>query len=289
MNILVFGGTRFIGKHLVQSLILQGCSVTIATRGIAQDDFGDNVHRIVVERTDVESLQRNIPSINYDIVFDSLAYCSNDVKYLLDTIHCKIYIQISSASVYTCLHNDTKETSFDASKKDLTYCNRSEFPYDEIKRQAECAIVQGYPHISSAMVRFPFVIGIDDYTKRLYFYVDHIVNQKPMFIDNLNAKMAFVRSDEAGKFLHFLANSSFNGAINAASEQAICIAEIVEYVKAKTGKSPIYSDSGETAPYNGAEDYYLNIDKSKNIGFSFTPLLNWIYDLIDSYIEQARL
>lgn len=36
------------------------------------------------------------------------------------------------------------------------------------------------------------MIGEDDYTKRLLFYVEHVVNGKPMFIDNIDAEMGYV-------------------------------------------------------------------------------------------------
>ena len=39
-NILVIGGTRYIGKLLVQRLLRAGHRVTIATRGYAPDPFG---------------------------------------------------------------------------------------------------------------------------------------------------------------------------------------------------------------------------------------------------------
>lgn len=43
MKILVLGGTRFFGRRLVHMLIEDGHDVTIATRGLAQDDFGSSV------------------------------------------------------------------------------------------------------------------------------------------------------------------------------------------------------------------------------------------------------
>lgn len=289
MDMLVLGGTRLIGKHLVNALLEKGHRITVATRGITEDDFGDRVTRVVVDRCSKESLKDNIPDVLYDVVFDDLAYCSNDVKHLLDIVKCKKYVQVSSASVYPALHDDTKEEEFNAGEKALLYCGRSDFEYDEIKRQAECAIVQTYAQLPSVRVRFPFVIGADDYTKRLFFYVEHIVNQKPMFIDNLKAQMAFVRSDEAGRFLAFVGESEFTGAINGANEQTISIEEIVDYVKLKTGKSPVLSESGEPAPYNGADDYFLNLDRAKALGFSFTPLSDWIYGLIDFYITAVGI
>ena len=102
------------------------------------------------------------------------------------------------------------------------------FQYDEIKRQAECAVVQAYPHIKHIAARFPFVIGADDYTKRLHFYVAHIIDEKPIFVYNFESQMSFVRSDEASAFMAFLAESDFYGAINGASEETITIKEIMK-------------------------------------------------------------
>lgn len=56
MNILVIGGTRFFGIHMVNELLTAGHDVTIATRGKASDSFGDKVKRIFLERTKEESV-----------------------------------------------------------------------------------------------------------------------------------------------------------------------------------------------------------------------------------------
>lgn len=53
MNILVIGGTRFFGIHMVNELLTAGYDVTIATRGKASDSFGDKVKRIFLERTKI--------------------------------------------------------------------------------------------------------------------------------------------------------------------------------------------------------------------------------------------
>ena len=286
MNILVLGGTRFMGRHLVEALLADGHDVTIANRGLTGDNFGDRVARICVERTDPISIQNQIPKVVYDVVYDSIAYCSNDIKYLLDHVRCKRYIQISTISVYDSLHLDTKEEEFDPSTKELVYCNREDFLYDEIKRQAECAIVQDYGTIPAVRVRFTFVIGPDDYTKRLRFYVEHIMKQIPMFIDNLDSSLSFVRSSEAGGFLAHLAKSTFTGAINASNEQTISIAEIASYVEMKSKKSLLLSEQGDVAPYNRATAFSINCDKSKIIGYTFTPLNTWIYELLDEFIQD---
>ena len=107
-----------------------------------------------------------------------------------------------------------------------------------------------------------------------------------MYIDNFDVQMAFVRSDEAGKFMSFVAKSGFNGAINGASEQTISLKEIADYISLMTGKTVMLSKDGEVAPYNSENEYSINIDRAKKLGFSFTPLKDWIYELIDSYIND---
>jgi nucleoside-diphosphate-sugar epimerase len=176
------------------------------------------------------------------------------------------------------------ESDFDALAKELVWCDRPDFPYAEIKRQAECALWQKYPDRNWITVRYPFVIGKDDYTKRLLFYVEHVMKSIPMFIDNPDCQMGFIRSDEAGKFLAFLAGKDFRGAVNGASEGTISVREILDFVEQKTGKKAIIEASGDPAPYNCESEYSINTDKAAALGFRFSRLRDWIYDLLDYYI-----
>ena len=183
---------------------------------------------------------------------------------------------------------NTVESDFDGSSKELIWCDRGDFPYEEIKRQAECALWKKYVDRNWIAVRYPFVIGKDDYTKRLLFYVEHIMKSIPMNVDNLNAQMGYIRSDEAGKFMAFLIDKDIRGAINGSSEGTISIREIIEYVEKKTGTKAIISKKGEDAPYNGVPVYSINTKKAELLGFRFSVLQDWIYELLDYYIKLVN-
>lgn len=284
MNILVLGGTRFFGVHLVKQLTASGHTVTIATRGRTPDPFGDTVSRLTVDRTDPEAMIRVFAGLSYDVVYDDIAYCSNDVKSALDAIRCCRYILVSSISAYYELLPVLTESDLLPERGDLIWGNRADFPYDEGKRQAERTIVRHYPGQEAVMVRFPFIIGPDDYTQRLYFYVRNLIQGKPMHIDNLDSQMAFISSDEAGRFLSFLSASPLRGPVNACCRGTISLREIFAYLTEKTGKSPVLSPEGENAPYNGAGNYSQDTAKAEKAGYSFSVLDSWIYKLLDSYI-----
>lgn len=287
MEILVVGGTRFVGVHLVKNLLNAGHSVTIATRGIAQDGFGGSVKRIILDRAERASMQSALAGKRFDAVFDSLAYSSTDVKNLLDFVQCTRYIETSTMSVYTDFEMGMREDGFDPLAHELWWCTRADAGYDEVKRQAECAARQEYARIPSAQVRFPYIVGEDDYTGRLYSYVENALKGVAMNIDNLNAPMSFIPSSEAGAFLAFLAGSGLTGAVNACSDGTVTLAGILDYVQAKTGRTAILSAGGQAAPYNGTPPYSLDTQKAKSAGFNFTNINSWLYDLIDEYIKRA--
>lgn len=287
MKVLVLGGTRYFGIHMVRELIKNGHDVTIATRGHAKDNFADSVKRVIVERTSPESLKSALGNNTYDVICDDLAYCSNDVKVALDCLKCRRYVMISSTAVYN-KHINTVENDFNPIAKRLEWCNREDYPYDEVKRLAECALFQKYKTQNAAAVRFPFVIGEDDYTKRLYFYVEHVINKKPMLIDNIDKQMSFIRSNEAGKFLAFMAEQDYRGAVNGSSSDTISINEMIKYVESKAKIKAVFSPFGDAAPYNGEVEYSINTELAKRLGFKFSPIKTWIYDLLDTYIELAE-
>ncbi|MCL2204815.1 MAG: NAD-dependent epimerase/dehydratase family protein [Defluviitaleaceae bacterium] len=288
MKILVIGGTQYVGVHLVRQLLADGHEVTIATRGKTKDNFTDTVSRIIIERTDATSINRALTQKHYDVVYDSQAYSSNEIKYLMDAVSCGRYIETSTASIYSPnFRIEQPESDFDPVNYRLKWCSRDDFGYDEVKRQAECAMFQIYSHIPSVAVRFPLIIGEDDYTNRLFFYIDHIVNAKPMHIDNLPIQMGFIMSHEAGKFLAWLADKNFCGSINAANSGSVKLGDIIKYVEAKTGIEAIILADGEVASFNGFPDYSLDLSKARSIGYHFPQLDTHLYTLLDKYVENA--
>ena len=287
MNILILGGTRFFGIHMVNDLIAKGHDITIATRGLTPDDFGDSVSRITLDRTDTDSL-KILSATHYDVIIDKIAYCSNDIRKIMEAADCGRYIYMSSTAVYEPLHVDTVEEDFEPTNKELIWCDRPDYPYDVVKRQAEYALWQKYADRNWVAVRYPFVAGKDDYTRRLYFYVEHVLKQMPMMVDDLDSQMAFIRSDEAGKFLSFLVDKEYKGAINGSSRGTISIRQILDYIKQETGYSAVLSIDGDPAPYNGMPDYSINTSKAEALGFNFTNLNDWIFGLIDYYIDVAH-
>jgi len=131
MTALVLGGTRFMGIHLVNELISAGYDVTIATRGTAPDPFGDKVTRLVADRNNPDSLRNAFAGKFYDITVDNLAYCSNDVRFLLDVLNTKKYVMTSTASVYAPnFHENMRESEVDTKTLPLKWCNADDFPYD---------------------------------------------------------------------------------------------------------------------------------------------------------------
>lgn len=55
----------------------------------------------------------------------------------------------------------------------------------------------------------------------------------------------------------------------------------------KTATKAVLDKNGDPAPYHGEPEYSINTDKANQLGFAFSHLKNWIYDLIDYYIEEV--
>lgn len=280
-NILVLGGTRFFGRHLVQQLLEEGEQVTIATRGITKEDFGNQVGRILFDRSDEKSIRTKLSKGCFDVVYDNIAYNSSDIDILLSNAEMKKYIVTSSVSVYNCLHMDTAEADFDPEKSPYRLLKRNECTYSEGKQSLEEILAQKYPSIDASAVRFPYVIGLDDYTRRFKFYVKNAQFGVPMNIDNVASQMSFISSAEAGRFLAFLRTVSCKGPVNAAAQGTVSIEEIFRYIEEKTGKKGVVEPMATDAPYNGTPDYSICTSKAEELGFVFSKLDQWLYELID--------
>ncbi|MDE6727642.1 MAG: NAD-dependent epimerase/dehydratase family protein [Oscillospiraceae bacterium] len=288
MNVLVVGGTRFFGIPMVNSLLDKGYTVTLATRGDHGNPFNDKVRRVIMDKTDGSSVKSALGIEEYDVVIDKVAYSSNDVISLLENVKCKRYIQMSSCAVYPVEHSFIKESEFEPQSHRLIRMDRPA-DYAEGKRQAERAALEFMDIGKCTFVRYPVVMGKNDYTGRLKFYVEHICGQIPMRIDNLNIGTSYINESEAGEFISYLVDHPASGAVNGCSKSIISQNEIISYIESKSGKKAVISESGDLSPYDGNKaDTSYDFAKAENLGYSFSNISSWIFELLNFYLSQNQ-
>ena len=79
MNLLVLGGTMFLGRHVVDAALAAGHSVTLFNRGRTNPDLFPGVERIVGDRTSPEGLAA-LAGRTWDAVIDTSGYVRRHVR-----------------------------------------------------------------------------------------------------------------------------------------------------------------------------------------------------------------
>ena len=98
-SILVMGGTGFIGRHFVETLVQRhGISVTLANRGTAPGLFPE-LERIAVDRENIESCRTAFASRSWDHVFDFSGTNYRRVLNCVTTLDVDHYTYLSSSAV----------------------------------------------------------------------------------------------------------------------------------------------------------------------------------------------
>jgi nucleoside-diphosphate-sugar epimerase len=287
MEILVIGGNRFMGVHSVRERLAREHEVTVLNRGKLMDPFGADVRRVKLDRTDREACEDKLGGLKFDAVLDFAVSCSNDIRNVLDFVKTGRYVCVSSASVYTDWALDMREGSWNPyvqEPENMNYDGR----FAEGKQGAETMALKKYEAVKPVCVRLPYVVGTDDYTKRLYFYADRITRGKSVFINYRDADIAFIDSKEAGTALARLCEDDTTGPLNLANPGARSIGYICDYVSQKTSKRVLQDESGEAAPYNFCPSFSLNTDYANSRGYKFRGLDEWFDNLLDEYIKTAR-
>lgn len=289
-NILVLGGNRFFGKKLVELLIKEGHKVAIVTRGQSGNPFGDRVEHIIVDRSNKEELAKKMENRTFDIVYDNICYSPNDAYAFCEIFNGKIgkLVFTSTLSTYEADGKEKTEADFDPYQYEIRMGNSSDFTYGEGKRQAE-AVFYKYAQFPVVAVRFPIVMGEDDYTRRLHFHVERVAKGEPIGFVNMDAEMSYIHADEAADFLHCAGMSEVEGPFNATANGKISLTELIQLVEKATGKTAKISLVGNDeirSPYAIPSSWYMSNAKATEAGFAFSNLDEWLAPLIEAIAKK---
>lgn len=282
MKVLVIGGNRFFGKTLAQLLLNKNDEVTLLNRGHFDDELGDKVKRIKMDRKDLSKDHPALKDRHWDLIYDQVCYDANDAMKACEVFESKVghYVFTSSQSVYN-EGSWIKEEAFNPEEYHFSESADLKANYAEAKRQAE-TIFARKKVFPVTMVRFPIVLGNDDYTGRLKFHTEHIRKSQWIYFPNVEAKISFINSYDAAKVLEFVGEKKLVGPVNACPEQPISLREMIEMIERVSGKSALISSEvskGDHSPYGIPADWFMSSEKLVQAGLTLVPIKDWLSNM----------
>jgi nucleoside-diphosphate-sugar epimerase len=302
-NILVIGGTRFIGRLLVQRLLSAGHRVTIATRGYAPDPFGSRIQRIRADRRNELAMRAVAKAGPFDIVYDQMCYSPLDAAIAVRTFAGQVgrYVMASTIDAYRVLGFDRAgrlaedDLAIEAQAIDAAY------PWHDPRRATEC-YVAGKVQAEAYLVRdgsLPLVTprlahvlgGPEDFTGRLAHYVELARAGATLHYSNADAAVSFMTAHSAADFLFWTGMQDFTGPVNGACDGALSAYGLYQRVgealetKLATRRAAAAEEPGRLSPFDLPGKMVLDTTRAKALGYRFGHTDEWL----DHTIRQHDL
>ena len=280
MKILIIGGTRFFGKRFVQLMLNQGHSVTLLTRGKSTDDFGNQVSRLVADRTNADEFKAVIKSV-YDVVVDNMLMNAQEASDAISILngHIGHYVMTSTLSVYDQKPGALLESDFKAT---ALYTGEG---YQQGKRNAEYAL--SLAPFAVSIMRIPLIVGPDDYTHRLLTHVRAVKENTKVYFPNPEAKFSYLHAQDAARALAWLSTDKPTGTFNVSAPDAWTFRELMSQIEQIVGKKFTFGDVKDTpSPFGVSEDFFANVDKARLAGFKVDELEKWMPSLLEELWRQ---
>lgn len=272
-NILVTGGTGYVGTVLVNELLKQGNVVTVVDTMWFGDYLEEHINLTKI-KTDILEIE-NIPMTNVDTVFH-LANIANDPTGDLNSkLTWEVNALASKLLVEKAIENNVKQFIYASSgsvygikeeaqvTEDLELIPISD--YNKTKMISERVLSSYDDKINIVSVRPATVCG---YSPRMRLDVSvnmltmqALQNKKITVFGGNQVRPNIHILDMVGVYMHFLKNDELTGTYNAGFEN-LSILDIAEKVTKKIDAEIIVT------PSNDPRSYRLNSDKLLNTGFS---------------------
>jgi 2'-hydroxyisoflavone reductase len=297
MRILLIGGTRFLGRHLVNSARSRGHNVTLFNRGQSNPDLFLQVDKIRGDREkDLDQL-----SGHWDAVIDTCGYFPRVVKMSVEALKDKVdhYVFISTISVYADFKKiGINESDSVGKMEDETVEDMS--AYGPLKALCEKA-VQDVFGIRSLIIRPGLIVGPHDPTDRFTYWPVRVARGGDVLApDRPGVLTQVIDVRDLARFIIELTEQSVSGVFNATGpDHELSFGRLLDTCKlignsdAKFKWAPLdflnrnnvapWSDLPAWLPDDGEDAGFARVDISKalNAGLKFLSLEETIHDTLE--------
>ncbi|MCZ2128294.1 MAG: NAD-dependent epimerase/dehydratase family protein [Anaerolineales bacterium] len=213
MKILIIGGTRFVGRHLVNTVRARGHEITIFNRGKTNPVLFRRLNNIRGDReTDLHLLNGQ-----WDAAIDTCGYLPRLVRLSAEALKERVgqYIFISSVAAYANFQKiGIKESEPLAALKDEGAEEVNDQTYGGLKALCEKAVQEVYGP-RSLIIRPGVIVGPHDPTDRFAYWLLRIARGGEVLApDGPGALTQFVDVRDLAEFVVRLAEMNVSGAFN---------------------------------------------------------------------------
>lgn len=299
MKALIFGGTRFMGKYVCETLLAAGWQVTIANRGTRESTPG--VTQINCDRSDPANLMQ-LAKFDFDFVIDFSAYDSNWVEQAAAVFNGRIkrYLFISSGAVYRPSERFPVQEHFPREAVGL----HLEYSAQKIRSEELLFSYHQQKHFETVSCRLPYVLGAHNYEDREGFVLSRLLAKRPIVVpDGGKAIHSFIYAGDVATAIYKLltADNHVSGeAFNIAISDAFTTLGFIQTCADVAGVEPrLYPLNLAAAglvterfdlkdllfPFPQSSGYLDNTKLRKYVGF--TPTYS-LAEMIDQFYQWWR-
>lgn len=304
MDILIIGGTKFLGRALVDAAIKKGYNLTLFNRGVTNPDLYPELEQIKGDRDGEIS---NLGERNWDVVIDNCGYVPRIVKQSVEFLQNKVktYVFISSISVYTEtpeIGRDEDSEVIELEDKTTEDIMGSADSYGGLKLLCEQEVTQVFDN--SLIIRPGLIVGPHDPTNRFTYWPVRIRKGGKILIPNdENYPVQIIDVRDLANFTIQLIEDAVVGTFNATGPNSpYTLGSIFDISKSFSRFNPFFVKAedkwlldNEVQPWmelplwipsdTGKALMNVSIERSLKNGLTFRSLKNTIKDTLEWYDE----
>jgi 2'-hydroxyisoflavone reductase len=235
---LILGGTKFLGRGVVDEALARAHEVTLFNRGETNPELYPDVEKLRGDRDgDLSALEGR----DWDYVIDLSGYLPRVVRASAELLagHVEHYVFVSSISVYGDFSEVAREDETPLIRLDDTSDESLEGDrYGGFKALCELVVADAFPG-RSARVRAGLIVGPNDPTGRFTYWPSRIARGGEVLAPGRRGRQVqFIDVRDLGAWLVDLGERRVSGAFNATGpEPPVTMGELLETCRAVSGSS----------------------------------------------------
>jgi nucleoside-diphosphate-sugar epimerase len=295
MDILIIGGTRFVGHFTALALHEAGHRVSVFTRGRHKFELPDGIGHFKGDRKDEADLTAVASAREWDVVWDNMSYTGDDARAAVRAFRDRtgLFIHTSTLAVYSVCEgivSPYREEDFERGRPLTERLGIYPYDYGIARREGELALQDAHAEFGFPFVTIRLPAVLDD--RRLILPDNGIEMHRTVYSgDVVQALLAIVErgAELAGRAYNLGGREivSLRGFVEDSARILNTDVEIVDVPRSVIAKAGIDPDG--LSPYTTWGNHIQAIARAQHeLDFKPTPMEEWLPTTIAWHLEHRR-